>query len=413
MPELTFRLLGYGGLGAIAVAHLLAEPRFALWILLAFSLIWPAAWWCVVRCHPEIVAPHSQIGRLAHAVECLLVVAVVMAAGLAPWMIATTGLLALTGVTALGGLSLLGPSALAVALAVLAFSQGHAVGDSMDPAIVAVGMLVASFLLGLSLLCFKRVVRLNDRRRLARSDAALLRHRNARMARYLPGGLVSTLGEPVQAPVETFVTVAFVDVVGFVELVSSRPMAELVDVINDFIETIASLTESRGGVLSKFLGDGALIYFPASRTDQRWESAARCARLCLELSDRLDQLAVHWRRRGLSVDLTTRVGMASGYCAIGDWGSGQRLDYTLIGTAVNLASRLQALAPESGVLLASNSATLVSEDADLAAGLGPVRLVPVRGLGECMVHELTASANVRANSKSTPGVHGKDLSEGL
>jgi class 3 adenylate cyclase len=336
-----------------------------------------------------------------------------MASGIDPWMVAATGLLALTGVTALGGLALLGPSALAVGLVVFVFSQGSAIRASMDPAIIAGGMLVSTFLLGLSLLCFQRVVRLNDRRRLARSETAVLRHRNARMARYLPGGLVPLLGEPSKSPAETFVTVAFVDVVGFVELVASRPMAELVDVINDFIGTIAELTESRGGVLSKFLGDGALIYFSAALEEDRWESAVRCARLCLDFSERLDLLAGHWRRRGLTVDLTARAGMASGYCALGDWGSGDRLDYTLIGTPVNLASRLQAAAPESGVLLAGAAAALVCEDADLAARLGPARTIPVRGLGECMVHELTASANVRANSISTPRVHGKDLSEGL
>jgi class 3 adenylate cyclase len=413
VPELTFRLLGYGGLGAVAVAHLLSEGRIALWLLLAFTVSWPVAWWSVARRHPAVFTPHSPIGRGAHAVECLLVVGAVMASGIDPWMVAATGLLALTGVTALGGLALLGPSALAVGLVVFVFSQGSAIRASMDPAIIAGGMLVSTFLLGLSLLCFQRVVRLNDRRRLARSETAVLRHRNARMARYLPGGLVPLLGEPSKSPAETFVTVAFVDVVGFVELVASRPMAELVDVINDFIGTIAELTESRGGVLSKFLGDGALIYFSAALEEDRWESAVRCARLCLDFSERLDLLAGHWRRRGLTVDLTARAGMASGYCALGDWGSGDRLDYTLIGTPVNLASRLQAAAPESGVLLAGAAAALVCEDADLAARLGPARTIPVRGLGECMVHELTASANVRANSISTPRVHGKDLSEGL
>jgi class 3 adenylate cyclase len=163
------------------------------------------------------------------------------------------------------------------------------------------------------------------------------------------------------------------------------------------------VTEQRGGILRKFLGDGALIYFPerAGSADERWQCAVRCARLCLDLGSALHALSADWRRRGLSIDLVTRAGMASGYCAIGDWGCASRLDYTPIGTPVNLASRLQSLAPESGILLAANTAALLSEDAGFTDRLQPGIRMDIRGFGGCMVHELRGSANVRANSDST------------
>lgn len=234
------------------------------------------------------------------------------------------------------------------------------------------------------------------------------------MARYLPDGLLPLVNErptDINPPVEQFVTVAFIDVVGFVELVASRPLAELVDVLNDFIGTVAGLAERQGGVLSKFLGDGVLIYFPEHDGSERRQCAVRCARLCLDLGEALDTLSAGWRRRGLVIDLTTRAGLASGYCAIGDWGSGLRLDYTPIGTPVNLASRLQSAAPESGILVAANTAALLAEDAGIKDRIGQGRRLPVRGLGGCMAYEL--SANVRANPMWTSAHDGKDFSQGL
>jgi class 3 adenylate cyclase len=171
------------------------------------------------------------------------------------------------------------------------------------------------------------------------------------------------------------------------------------------------LTERRGGVLSKFLGDGALIYFPEHHGSPRWQGAVCCARLCLDLGGALSVLSADWRRRGLTIDLTTRAGVASGYCAIGDWGSGPRLDYTPIGTPVNLASRLQSVAPAAGILLAANTAALLAEDAVLVERIRPGKRLTVKGFGGCMVHEL--SANVRANSNAPRTLNGQDLSQGL
>jgi class 3 adenylate cyclase len=207
--------------------------------------------------------------------------------------------------------------------------------------------------------------------------------------------------------------VAFVDVVGFVALVGSRPVAELVDVLNDFMAAVNRLAGARGGTVGKWLGDGALVYFLESGSMSRSEAAAGCAELCLVLGDTLEALSADWRRRGLTANLTTRSGIASGYCAIGDWGWDQRLDFTLIGNPVNLASRLEAEATESGAVICAATAALLEEDGKLADRIGPVRQLTVRGFGQCMVHELLPSANVRAIREPGISRHGKDLPQGL
>lgn len=425
IPDLVFRLLGYGGLALVSLVHLRAGESGSYGWLLGFSLFWPGLWCLLITRMPLLQSPRALPSQILHAVECLLIVGICVLAGLEAWLVMAVALLCLTGVAALGGLRLLVPCALAIGLLILIQSRGQA--QTPASTTLASGMLVAVFLLGLALLSFRRVRLLAKARRLARAESATLRHRNARLARYLPEQLASLISEQparIHRPRDQFVSVAFVDVVGFTSLVASRPVGELVDVLNDFIATITALTAKRGGVLSKFLGDGVLVYFPEALQDRqggRRQAAVSCALLCLDLPPALQALAASWRRQGLSVGLETRAGIASGFCAIGDWGGGgdpadcesggdqsgsARLDYTLIGTAVNLASRLQAEAPPGGVLLSAASARLINEDAWLASRLASGRTLQIKGVGACMVHELGASAKVRANQKVGP--HGTE-----
>jgi class 3 adenylate cyclase len=275
-----------------------------------------------------------------------------------------------------------------------------------DGASIAGAVLVSGCLLGLAWQAHVQARRLNARRRQAVREYSELKNHNERLARYLPEIVPPVTREAplaLQAPEEVFVTVAFLDLVGFAAMVASHSVSEVVDVLNDFMALTSRLTIRHGGVLGKFLGDGVLIYFPESAADRgkagaaaRVLGAAGCARLSLALDPELRNLSRAWRERGLGVQLAVRAGMASGYCALGDWGGQGRLDYTLIGTPVNLASRLQSLATPGCALLCGATAALIAQDPDLEGHLGEPLRQEVRGLGSVMMHELSASAKVRA-----------------
>jgi class 3 adenylate cyclase len=79
--------------------------------------------------------------------------------------------------------------------------------------------------------------------------------------------------------------------------------------------------------------------------------AGQALALCLEAPALMAAVARRWRDRGERLALAMRAGIASGLCTLGDRGGSDRLDFTLIGTPVNLASRLQARATENGTLL--------------------------------------------------------------
>ncbi|MGE0624963.1 MAG: adenylate/guanylate cyclase domain-containing protein [Pseudomonadales bacterium] len=400
-PDLLFRLLGYGGLVLVAVLRLDHDSDAGLWLLLVFAASWPALWWVLVRSAPSLRQPERTAAWMAHTAESLVITALVTTAGLGLWLSVAVALLCLTGVTALGGLRLLLPAACGIGVwFALAGTAGLLAGPADGWSLAGLA-LAGGFLLALAWLSFARVRRLDARRRSALSESARLKDRNARLARYLPGELPPLIiTDPgVLRPTEKFATVAFVDLVGFVALVAARPVMEITEVLNDFMATVVALTERRGGVVGKFLGDGVLIYFadgPNAPVESRRQGATACARVALELGPALAGLSRDWQQRGLSLQVSVRCALASGCCAIGDWGGGERLDYTLIGMPVNLASRLQALAEPGGVLVTATTATLVGHDPELAERLEALGPRHVRGVGTVVVHALGTSAKVRA-----------------
>ncbi len=393
-PQFLFRCLGFGGLTLLLAVSFSTAPSVFLAMATLCTAAWPLLWFALMTRAACLAWPGGALAGLAHAGECLLVLVLAGSAGLPPPVPFILGLLYLVAITALGGLQLCWPAALTLTLALLA-GGGHLL---LPGVWVGAILLMAAFLLTLAWLSFTRVRELAGARRLALDESERLALSNRRLARYLPASAATqprqTLEHP-QTPDATYVTVAFVDVVGFAELVASRPPAELAEVLGNFMGQAAALAERHGGEVGKFLGDGVLVYFD-ERSCDRWRGARGAADFALALDEMLDRLADGGRHRGLELRLAARVGLASGYCALGDWGGRDRLDYTLIGTAVNLASRLQALAPPGGILLAAETAGLLEMLGLEHLTITAPECLEVRGLGVLQVHGLYASAKVRA-----------------
>jgi adenylate cyclase len=125
-----------------------------------------------------------------------------------------------------------------------------------------------------------------------------------------------------------------VDIVGFTDISNSHPANEVVKILNDFYEIINSSVEINYGEILKFIGDGALVIFPVVDDLTVQESTARnalnaVARARVELKDHQGKTAIEFR-----------ASLHVGEIYYGNIGSQNRLDFTAIGPAVNLASRL-------------------------------------------------------------------------
>lgn len=380
------------------VCVLLADSDRAPWQIAVgctFCFAWPPVVDRWLRRLPAGAGqPRGQ--WLCYLSECAVVALVLGWVSLAPLPAMTTALWLLGGAAALAGW----PLALAAAAAIGAGGGlGHAAAPvpsvSSTPAanLLALVML-ALFVLALGLQSYRQARRLDAQRLLLAERSDELERVNRRLQRYLP---VSVRDRVRQAPEDPWrwerrwLTVVFIDLAGFTELAERLDAETLALLVDDYFGALTPAVEAHGGEVSKLLGDGLLAVF-GSHTDRGDQSAADQARrvsagqalaLCLEAPALMARVARRWQDRGEPIPLIMRAGIASGLCTLGDRGGNDRLDFTLIGTPVNLASRLQARAPASGTLLDEATGLLCAGAHRLR---GPVE-VAVAGIGAVTVYE--------------------------
>ena len=200
---------------------------------------------------------------------------------------------------------------------------------------------------------------------------------NERLQQYLPHTLAKRLSAVGGPRLERrWLVIVFADLAGFTSMVERLQMEEVATMLDGYLRCIEDVVRGCGGAVSKLIGDGALIVFGEEGTNSRGQLVGSALGCCRQLSGELDRLTAAWRERGLPGEARVKIGVAGGYCSLGDWGGGGRLEYTVIGYPVNLASRLQDVAAAGEVLLCERTSLL----ADIP--LSPIARRQLKGLGE-------------------------------
>lgn len=186
------------------------------------------------------------------------------------------------------------------------------------------------------------------------------------LRRFVTPQLAETLaahGDGILASHRREITVLFCDLRGFTSFAETAEPEEVMAVLAEFHEAVGPMIFEHDGTIAQFTGDGILIFFndPVPLDDPGWNAV----QLALAMRDGTGALSEQWRRRGH--ELMLGIGIAVGYATCGEIGFEGRTEYTAIGTVVNLAARICAIAPGGDILVTNRVFDAVADRIDAEA----------------------------------------------
>ena len=187
---------------------------------------------------------------------------------------------------------------------------------------------------------------------------------NFKLSKYLSPVLSKSIKTGTQVHVqakEKSLTIFFSDMQGFSELSEELTPEKLTWLINSYLAEMSEIIFRFGGTLDKVIGDSLMVFFgdPNSRGEKN--DAVACVCMALSMNAAMQDLKKRWIANGISNPPSLRIGINSGICKVGNFGTENRLEYTVLGSAVNLASRLESIAGLDEILLSESTYMLVKD----------------------------------------------------
>ncbi len=168
-------------------------------------------------------------------------------------------------------------------------------------------------------------------------------------------------------------TIFFSDIKDFTATTERLQPEALTEMLNEYLTEMSTIALKHGGTVDKFIGDAMLVFFGDPETKGPEEDAKACLRMAVDMQRRLGELKDRWRRNGTEEPFVVRMGINSGYCNVGNFGSSDRMDYTIIGAEANLAARLQSIAQGGEIVVSYETYALVEDIVD-AHPLPPITM---------------------------------------
>ena len=156
-------------------------------------------------------------------------------------------------------------------------------------------------------------------------------------------------------------TIFFSDIKDFTATTEGLQPEEITLLLNEYFTEMSAIALKHGGTVDKFIGDALVIFFGDPETKGTVEDARACLNMATEMQRRLAELNVKWRSAGTEQPFRVRMGVNTGFCNVGNFGSVDRMDYTAIGAEVNLAARLQSIAEPGHIVISYETYVLVRD----------------------------------------------------
>ncbi|MBL0952076.1 MAG: adenylate cyclase, partial [Pseudomonas sp.] len=156
-------------------------------------------------------------------------------------------------------------------------------------------------------------------------------------------------------------TVFFSDIKGFTELSEELEAEALTDLLNTYLNEMSKICLKYGGTIDKFIGDSVMVFFGDPSSNGARKDAVAAVSMAVAMRKHMKVLRQQWRAQGITKPLEIRMGLNTGYCTVGNFGADTRMDYTIIGRDVNLASRLESAAESGEILISHETYSLVKD----------------------------------------------------
>ncbi|AKF04114.1 adenylate/guanylate cyclase domain-containing protein [Sandaracinus amylolyticus] len=206
--------------------------------------------------------------------------------------------------------------------------------------------------------------------------------------KYVPRALVQELigsgEEAVLGGRSRELTILFSDVAGFTSISEKLSPSELVEQLGEYLDALSSCVEREHGTVDKYIGDAIMAFWGAPR--ELSDHALRACRSALAMQQAARALDAKWQAEG-KPPMKTRIGVNTGECVVGNIGSHERMNYTVMGDSVNLASRLEGLNGAYGTWIMLGETTADAVKSEML--VRPLDWVAVKGKARAiLVHEL-------------------------
>ncbi len=188
------------------------------------------------------------------------------------------------------------------------------------------------------------------------------------LARFLPETMVKKAAAGDLAldlsPEPRLITILFSDIVGFTRMSNQLESKGIAEVLNEYLAEMTRVVFANGGTVDKFIGDAVMALYGAPEELPPEEQVKRAVTSARQMLQALEELNQRWRKQGIVGEngvepVRFRCGIHQGTAVVGMFGSKERSDYTAIGPAVNMASRLQEVAHPNSILVSQEVAAYI------------------------------------------------------
>jgi class 3 adenylate cyclase len=367
MPDYNGRILAYTATGSVIAAGL-AQGLFADWMIwtLAAALVWPHVAHQLTR---RTYLRHSaRIRQKMLLVDCAVgggfigSIGLVVIPSISVLLMLMFSCLIIGGVRqwVFGSLIAIGSAAAAVSIVGIAPSPQSPLATSIV-SILATG----------SYICVTAFYSHQQARALMTAKTQIQNQREQsialshKLSKYLsPQVWQSIFTGERDVRLETQrkkLAVFFSDIKGFTELSEEMEPEALTELLNHYFNEMSEVALRYGGTIDKFVGDSIMIFFGDPTSQGQKQDALSCVSMAIDMRKHMKIMRQKWRSQGIKTPLEIRMGISTGYTTVGNFGAENRMDYTIIGKEVNLASRLESLAEPGEILVSYETFSLIKD----------------------------------------------------